>query len=356
MVGGIFYEHGHRLIASGVGFLTIVLALWIWRAESPAMDADAGPRRAGRRFPAGRSRRHHRPVFPAYGGVDRARRARADLLLPDGRDRALHVAGLDERQVLAWLTIHLLRLVATTTTAFIYLQIIVGATMRHSEAGLAIPDFPLVFGGIVPPAWTPQIAIHYAHRVGALIVTLGDRRNRRATSGFTTHSAPSFAGRRLALACLVLCTGDPRRVRHLVGEDVAINTAHVVVGALTLASSLVLTLRSHRVRFGHSAAPSVAAATHRRLTTSEARGVKDASASVPGQKSPRAFRRRRSHRLADFVSPDQAAPQFSRRRYGGHRVLPWRRARRRPVEPVRGSARHRARRRRSRGTESDLRA
>ena len=29
-VGGIFYEHGHRLIASGVGFLTIVLAIWLW--------------------------------------------------------------------------------------------------------------------------------------------------------------------------------------------------------------------------------------------------------------------------------------------------------------------------------------
>ena len=33
MVGGIFYEHGHRLIASGVGFLTIILAFWIWKAE-----------------------------------------------------------------------------------------------------------------------------------------------------------------------------------------------------------------------------------------------------------------------------------------------------------------------------------
>ena len=30
MVGGIFYEHGHRLIASMVGFLTIILAGWIW--------------------------------------------------------------------------------------------------------------------------------------------------------------------------------------------------------------------------------------------------------------------------------------------------------------------------------------
>src|SRR5947207_4121313 len=33
MVGGIFYEHGHRLIASGVGFLTVILSIWIWRAE-----------------------------------------------------------------------------------------------------------------------------------------------------------------------------------------------------------------------------------------------------------------------------------------------------------------------------------
>ena len=32
-VGGIFYEHGHRLIASSVGFLTIILAVWLARRE-----------------------------------------------------------------------------------------------------------------------------------------------------------------------------------------------------------------------------------------------------------------------------------------------------------------------------------
>src|SRR6185295_8909383 len=35
-VGGIFYEHTHRLIASTVGFLILVLALWLWRAEPRA--------------------------------------------------------------------------------------------------------------------------------------------------------------------------------------------------------------------------------------------------------------------------------------------------------------------------------
>src|SRR5467141_5122548 len=33
-VGGILCEHGHRLIASTVGFLTIVLAIWLWRVEN----------------------------------------------------------------------------------------------------------------------------------------------------------------------------------------------------------------------------------------------------------------------------------------------------------------------------------
>ena len=33
MTGGVFYEHGHRMVATTVGFLTIILALWLWRAE-----------------------------------------------------------------------------------------------------------------------------------------------------------------------------------------------------------------------------------------------------------------------------------------------------------------------------------
>src|SRR3954468_18836974 len=32
-VANILYEHGHRLIASTVGFLTIIMAVWLWGAE-----------------------------------------------------------------------------------------------------------------------------------------------------------------------------------------------------------------------------------------------------------------------------------------------------------------------------------
>src|ERR1700724_38700 len=34
MVGGIFYEHSHRMIAAFVGMLSIILAVWLWRVES----------------------------------------------------------------------------------------------------------------------------------------------------------------------------------------------------------------------------------------------------------------------------------------------------------------------------------
>ena len=34
MVGGIFYEHGHRMIATFVGMLSVILAVWLWRVES----------------------------------------------------------------------------------------------------------------------------------------------------------------------------------------------------------------------------------------------------------------------------------------------------------------------------------
>ncbi len=92
MVGGIFYEHGHRLIASGVGFLTIILALWIWRAEPRRWMRNLGFTALGGRMRAGPARRHHGSVVSADRRLDGACRSRADLLLSDDRDFPLHLA------------------------------------------------------------------------------------------------------------------------------------------------------------------------------------------------------------------------------------------------------------------------
>ena len=70
----------------------------------------------------------------------------AGVVLPDGVDRDFHQSalGLDAASSTKPPSRIPLAMLAVATTAIIYLQILVGALMRHMSAGLAIPDFPLV--------------------------------------------------------------------------------------------------------------------------------------------------------------------------------------------------------------------
>src|SRR5206468_3298787 len=178
MVGGIFYEHLHRLVASTVGFLIVILAIWLARAE---------PRRWVRRL--GYLALAAVITQGILGGIT------VLWYLPD----AISIAHASLAQIVFCLTTTIalvtsrgwksgyiesripnpesrrditLERLAVVTTALIYVQIVIGATMRHTGAGLVIPDFPLAFGHLIPPQWDSKIAIHFAHRVGALTVTL----------------------------------------------------------------------------------------------------------------------------------------------------------------------------------------
>ncbi len=64
------------------------------------------------------------------------------------------------------------RPVAIVATAIVFVQLVLGALMRHTGAGLAVPDFPLALGRLVPPFDEPGVAVHYAHRLGAIAVLL----------------------------------------------------------------------------------------------------------------------------------------------------------------------------------------
>jgi cytochrome c oxidase assembly protein subunit 15 len=146
----------------------------------------------------------------------------------------------------------MLQKVAAITTGWIYLQIVVGATMRHTGAGLAIPDFPLAFGQLIPPHWDAKIAVHFAHRVGALIATL--------LIGATTahvfyHHRRRRELMRPSMLLLVLLTAQITlgALTVLTGKHYIINSLHVVTGASVLAASLVLMLRAHRARFAGDA-------------------------------------------------------------------------------------------------------
>lgn len=262
-VANIVYEHGHRLIASTVGFLTIIMAIWLWMAE---------PRRWLRWFgvatlgsvvaqgllggltvlfflPAAVSTAHAGlaeiffcmtvaiAIFTSPGwiagygdGADR----------PEGRSlRDRPTEGRSLRSV---------RILATTATLLIYAQILVGATMRHTGAGLAIPDFPLMFGHLIPDHWSGAIAIHFTHRVGAVLVTI-------AILTLFTHIARRYSDRTelmrpaTLIVALVGVQVTLGAFTVLSRRDPLINSFHVVCGAMVLTTSLVITLRAWRSSF-----------------------------------------------------------------------------------------------------------
>ena len=54
-----------------------------------------------------------------------------------------------------------------------FVQIFMGAVMRHADAGLAIARFPLANdSSVIPSCGILPYPIHFAHRVGALILTI----------------------------------------------------------------------------------------------------------------------------------------------------------------------------------------
>jgi heme a synthase len=243
-VGGIFYEHSHRLIASTVGLLTVILAIWTWRAESRTWVRRLGV-----------SALVAVVVQGLLGGLT------VLLLLP--APVSIGHAGLAQlffciTLTLAtatsswWTASHpalndtLLRRLATWTTALVYGQILLGATMRHTAAGMAIPTFPLAFGHVIPPVWTTAIAIHFAHRAGAVLVVA-------AIAATTLHVLWHHRDRgelirpAALMMLLVLSQATLGALVVLSALHPIVNTAHVVNGALVLGTSLVLTLRVRRL-------------------------------------------------------------------------------------------------------------
>jgi cytochrome c oxidase assembly protein subunit 15 len=133
-------------------------------------------------------------------------------------------------------------------TAVVYAQILIGATMRHTGAGLAIPDFPLSYGRLIPPFWNTAIALHFTHRVVALVVA--------ALSAavvwrvLTRHrSRPEVVRPAWALVVAVTSQITLGAFVVLTGKNEIVNTLHVATGSLVLGTALFLTLRAFRIRF-----------------------------------------------------------------------------------------------------------
>lgn len=245
MVGGIFYEHGHRMVAATVGFLTVIFAVWLWLKESRKWIRVLGTIALlaviAQGVLGGITVLY---LLPTPVSVMHATLAQSffclvvSLALFTSKEwkteqRKIRTQGNPRRLFLA-------------TTAVICGQLILGAWVRHGKAALAIPDFPLAFGRLIPPFATQEVAIQFAHRIGAVIVFYmiswtvfvvfrSYRSERRLLRPSILMFALVFV--QFALGAFTIWTQTA----------VPVATAHVATGALILATSVVLTLRSYRI-------------------------------------------------------------------------------------------------------------
>ena len=234
MVGGILYEHGHRMAAAAVGLLVVIQALVItWREPRRwvrvlawvAVGAIVAQGVLGGLtvlflLPTPISMTHAVLAQTLFLVLILIAHAQSG----DWRRRA------SERGAVAWRPIAVL-------LGVVYLQLLLGALMRHTESGLAIPDFPLMGGTLLPrfdermldavnaarfdlhlaPVAMGQVIVHFLHRLGALATLVV-----------------------LALANLAMWRRPaPRRVRQLLITIDGLVAVQVALGALT-----VLTARS----------------------------------------------------------------------------------------------------------------
>lgn len=243
MVGGIFYEHGHRMIATAVGMLVIIQAVWLQLREPKRFLRILGWVSLAAVITQG-----------LLGGLT------VLLLLP--KVVSVSHAALAEiffciNVSIAFFTsrwYHSLQTVekgdapvklAWGLTGLVYLQILAGAVMRHLGAGLAIPDFPLSFGRIVPDFVSTEIISAYVHRVGGFVVAAAViamairllRYDRNHPLRALAQLLVAVVSVQVLLGGYVIWTAKQPHVTSL----------HVMTGAFTLALSIILTLSSREV-------------------------------------------------------------------------------------------------------------
>ncbi|HZK76368.1 MAG TPA: COX15/CtaA family protein [Candidatus Kapabacteria bacterium] len=172
--GNIFYEHTHRLFASFVGFLILSLAILLQIYE---------PRKWVKRL-----------GWFALGGVV-AQGILGGITVLTYLPPAVSSAHAGLAQAVFCLTLAIamitnkrwddqiikrtekskigLRTLSLATVIVIFIQLLLGAVMRHTFSGLAIPTWPLApNGGFIPDFTSFGVAINFAHRTWALVVTI----------------------------------------------------------------------------------------------------------------------------------------------------------------------------------------
>ena len=246
MEGGVLFEHGHRLIAGTVVCLTLGIAFYAQRVEPRVWVRGLAWAALGavllQAILGGVTVLWHLPtqVSVAHAGL-------AQIFFCLAVSLALVTSPGWIRERPGRLPASPLPKVAAAVTGLVYLQIVVGAVTRHSGAGLAIPDFPLSFGQILPPEWTSPVLLQFLHtRLGASAVLVSvSLLAYRVCRKYPEESLLFWPAASAALLVWVQCFLGFGVL--LTRKAILPTSLHVVVGAGVLGSTLVLTLKSHQL-------------------------------------------------------------------------------------------------------------
>ena len=284
-VGGIFFEHTHRLIASVIGFLSIILAFWLAFSKTERWVKTLGWVSLGAVVLQGILGGLRVTLLKDQIGIFHACLAQAFLALlviialatsPIWR-RLSRSGGTVPRRSLA--------ILALVISSLLYGELALGATMRHEHRDLAIVDFPLAYGQLVPATDPATIArinrardahalsdvsaaeiwLQMAHRCLAVLIALMIMAFwllvRREKTG--TAYLRNLSNLWLGLVILQISLGA-WTIWSNKAADIA--TAHVAVGAVTFATAIVISATLLRLRQATAAASPV----HRRSNLAEA--------------------------------------------------------------------------------------
>jgi len=267
-VGGIFWEHLHRLAATVVGFLTSILAIWLWVKESRRWLRWLGVIAWCAVVLQGVLGGLRVVLYKNEIGIFHAALAQAFFVL------VCAIALFTSQwwnEVNSKITAEVdrggLRRLFLFGTCLIFVQLVIGATMRHQHAGLAIPDFPLAYHKVWPamdaasvasynqqreevnavnPITAFQICLQMVHRILAVLIF--------AAVAFSAWSARRQVGSgnrlsKLALGWLGLIFVQIFLGAYTIWSNKAadVATTHVLVGALSLMTGAMLTIVSFRL-------------------------------------------------------------------------------------------------------------
>jgi len=249
-IGGIFFEHTHRLIASAVGFLTIILTIWLWRSEPRKWVRSLGIIALCAVILQGVLGGLRVTMLKDEIGVFHACLAQAFLglvvviaLATSKFWRTLADIVVDPKKIIT------IKTIAFATTVAIYVQLALGATMRHQHRDLAILDFPTANG-----AWIPGTSALALGKVNAW----RDARGLSDVDAFQIwlQMAHRFLALVIAVTVVALCLRVWRDVRHVAALRrlsifwVALVICQITLGAWTIWSNKAADVATAHVAVG----------------------------------------------------------------------------------------------------------